>query len=436
MKISKPSSRNPWFWVPSLYYAEGIPYVMVMTVTVAFYKRMNVSNAELALFTSLLYFPWTLKPLWSPTIDIFKTKRFWIIVMQLIVTAGLILVGISTTASNFFLYTMIFFSLVAICSATHDIAADGFYMLGLDENQQAFFVGIRSTFYRLAMITSGLVVMLAGYFETTVSSIPMAWHLTFMIVAALFFLLFIYHTFIIPYPDSDTSRTIKGKGYFKEFINIYKLFFKKKDIGLIIAFLLIYRLGEAQIVKMSQPFLFDPRSAGGLELTTSQVGFAYSTVGVIALLIGGVLGGVAVARDGLRSWIWWMFAAINIPHVLYIYLSFFQPQSFTLITLCVAGEQFGYGFGFTAYMLYMIYVSQGEYKTSHYALCTGFMALSMMIPGAVSGIIEELLGYKLFFVWVFITMIPGYFVLKALPIELEFGKKNKDIKKTEAVKET
>ena len=423
MAKSKPALRNPWLWVPSLYYAEGIPYVMVMTVTVAFYKRMNVSNAEIALFTSLLYFPWTLKPLWSPTIDILKTKRFWIIIMQLIVVIGLALVTISTTTSNFFLYTLLFFSLVALSSATHDIAADGFYMLGLNQSEQAFFVGIRSTFYRLAMVTSGLVVMLAGYFETTLSSIPRAWQMTFLIITALFFLLFIYHNFIIPYPKTDVSTAEKGKGYFAEFIKIYKLFFKKKDIRLIIAFLLIYRLGEAQLVKISQLFFFDPRSAGGLALTTSEVGFAYSTMGVIALVVGGILGGILASKNGLKAWIWWMFAAINIPHVLYIYLSFFQPHSYFLITLCVAGEQFGYGFGFTAYMLYMIYVSEGEFKTSHYALCTGFMALSMMIPGAFSGIIQEFLGYKLFFIWIFITMIPGYFIIKALPLDPEFGKK-------------
>jgi MFS transporter, PAT family, beta-lactamase induction signal transducer AmpG len=423
MVKSEPGSRNPWLWVPSLYYAEGIPYVMVMTVTVAFYKRMNVSNAEIALFTSLLYFPWTLKPLWSPTIDILKTKRFWIIIMQLIVVIGLGLVTISTTSSNFFLYTLLFFSLVAISSATHDIAADGFYMLGLNQSQQSFFVGIRSTFYRLAMVTSGLVVMLAGYFETTLSSIPRAWQMTFLFITVLFFLLFIYHNFIIPYPKTDVSNAEKGKGYFAEFIKIYKLFFKKKDIGLMIGFLLIYRLGEAQLVKISQLFFFDPRSVGGLALSTSQVGFAYSTMGVIALVIGGILGGILASRNGLKAWIWWMFAAINVPHVLYIYLSFFQPHSYFLITLCVAGEQFGYGFGFTAYMLYMIYVSEGEFKTSHYALCTGFMALSMMIPGAFSGIIQEFLGYKLFFIWIFITMIPGYFIIKALPLDPEFGKK-------------
>ena len=421
MAKEKPTSRNPWFWVPSLYYAEGIPYVMVMTVSVAFYKRLNVSNTDIALFTSLLYFPWVLKPLWSPSIDIVKTKRFWIVLMQSIVVIGLTGVALVTTLPDFFLYTLLFFSLIAISSATHDIAADGFYMLGLNQSQQAFYVGIRSTFYRLAMATGGIVLIFAGYFEGEMS-IPSAWKITFILITILFFLFFVYHKFILPYPETDKPAP-KETSFFSEFIKIYKLFFKKKHIGLSVAFLLIYRFGEAQLVKLAQPFLLDPKNVGGLGLSTGQVGLAYSTLGIIALSLGGILGGLVVSKGGLKKWIWWMFAAINLPHVLYIYLSFFQPDNFFLITLCVAGEQFGYGFGFTAYMLYMIFISEGEFKTSHFALCTGFMALSMMIPGAFSGAIQEYLGYKLFFVWILITMIPGYFIIRALPIEPEFGKK-------------
>ena len=421
MAKEKLTSRNPWFWVPSLYYAEGLPYVMVMTVSVAFYKRMNVSNTDIALFTSLLYFPWVLKPLWSPSIDIVKTKRFWIVLMQSIVVIGLAGVALVTTLPDFFLYTLLFFSLIAISSATHDIAADGFYMLGLNQSQQAFYVGIRSTFYRLAMATGGIVLIVAGYFESELN-ISSAWKTTFIFIAILFLLFFIYHKFILPYPEIDKPAP-KEASFFSEFIKIYKLFFKKKHIGLSVAFLLIYRFGEAQLVKLAQPFLLDPKNVGGLGLTTGQVGLAYSTLGIIALSLGGILGGLAVSRGGLKKWIWWMFAAINLPHVLYIYLSFFQPDNFFLITLCVAGEQFGYGFGFTAYMLYMIFISEGEFKTSHFALCTGFMALSMMIPGAFSGLIQEFLGYKLFFVWIFITMVPGYFIVKALPVEPKFGKK-------------
>ncbi len=413
--------RNPWLWIPSLYYAEGIPYVMVMTVSVAFYKNLNVSNTDIAFFTSLLYFPWALKPLWSPLVDIVKTKRLWIILMQFVVGIGLAGVALTTTLPNFFLYTMLFLSLIAIASATHDIAADGFYMLGLNQSDQALYVGIRSTFYRLAMATGGIILILAGYFEGSMS-ISSSWRITFIIITILFLLFFVYHNFILPHPKSDKPAP-KEVSFLKEFIKIYKLFFARKEITLSIAFLLIYRFGEAQLVKLAQPFLLDPTYKGGLGLTLGQVGLAYSTIGVIALSLGGILGGIAASKSGLKKWLWWMFAAINLPHVLYIYLSFVQPDNFYLITLCIAGEQFGYGFGFTAYMLYMIYLSEGEFKTSHYALCTGFMALSMMIPGSFSGALQEFLGYKFFFVWILITMIPGYFILKALPLDPEFGKK-------------
>jgi PAT family beta-lactamase induction signal transducer AmpG len=428
MAIAKPEKRNPWAWVPTLYFAEGVPYILVMSVSVAFYKSVNISNTDIALFTSLLYFPWVLKPFWSPAVDMFKTKRLWIISMQLIVGLGLLGVTIFIPSSNFFLYTLLFLCLIAISSATHDIAADGFYMIGLNQKQQAFYVGIRSTFYRVAMWTGqGLLVIIAGYFQVKTGNISTAWQYTFTIITVLYLSIFIYHNFILPYPKTD-KPAVSEKGFFSEFIKIYKLFFKKKNIGIAITFLLIYRFGEAQLVKLAQPFLLDPRNAGGLGLSLEQIGIAYGTMGVVALLVGGILGGVIVSRDGLKKWIWWMFAAINLPHILYIYLAFVQPDNFYLISLCVAGEQFGYGFGFTAYMLYMIYISDGEFKTSHFALCTGIMALSMMIPGAFSGMIQEFLGYKFFFIWIFLTMIPGYFIIRALPFDPEFGKKTEEQK--------
>ena len=426
MVISKPESRNPWSWVPTLYFLEGVPYVIVNLVSVAFYKKMGISNTDIALYTSLLYLPWVVKPLWSPSVDMIKTKRFWILIMQFVIGLGFIGLTIFATSSDFFFITLLFFCMIAFSSATHDIAADGFYMIGLNEKQQAFFVGIRSTFYRIAMWTGqGLLLFIAGYFEVTTGSIPLSWQYTFILITILYLGILVYHNFILPYPKTDKPAKSE-KGQLSEFIKIFKLFFKKDNIGLTITFLLIYRFGEAQLVKLAQPFFLDPRSAGGLGLSLEEIGLAYGTVGVISLLVGGVFGGIVVSRDGLKKWIWWMFAAINIPHIVYIFLAFVQPGNIYLITLCIAGEQFGYGFGFTAYMLYMIYASQGEFKTSHFAICTGFMALSMMLPGAVSGIIQEFLGYKLFFVWVLITMIPGYFIVKILPFDPEFGKKTEE----------
>ncbi len=430
MSVKKPVYRNPWAWVSTLYFAEGIPYVMVMTVSVLLYKRMGISNAQIALYTSWLYLPWVIKPLWSPIVDMLKTKRLWIVVMEFIVGVGLGGIALTIPANHFFKYSMAFFWLLAFSSATHDIAADGFYMLGLSQKHQSFFVGIRSTFYRFAMIFGqGILIMVAGYLETKAPSIAHAWSYTFYIVTFLFLAFFVYHRFILPYPKTDMPAVReKTNSMFKEFFQAFAIFFKKENIGISIAFLLIFRFGEAQLVKLAQPFFVDPRSVGGLGLSTEEVGFVYGTIGVLALTIGGILGGFVAARDGLKKWMWWMFIAINIPHILYIYMSYAQPSNFLIINLCVAGEQFGYGFGFTAYMLYMIYISEGSFKTAHYAICTGFMALSMMVPGMFSGWIQEILGYKHFFLWVFITMIPGYFIIKMLKIDPEFGKRAEIIK--------
>lgn len=616
MSKTKKTFRNPWAWVPSLYYAEGIPYVIVMTVAVIMYKRLGISNAEIALYTSWLYLPWVLKPLWSPIVDMFKTKRLWIIIMQLIVGAGLGGVALTIPMPDYFQYTLAFFWLLAFSSATHDIAADGFYMLGLSKHDQAFFVGVRSTFYRFAMITGqGLLIILAGYFESTTGlpsvttkinssseteivqvmqpdsvsispmegslriivvpeelniptssmsktefdslkgfvnswngdngfysvedvqknsgvsaaengglnwferiivdlfgvekeeetkgnitgnagvvyfhlsnkpeagekivvnfgrdtgdksisliegvrftftdqnwnkpayaliqldpklkvassasfearagNVPLSWIITFAILTILFLLFFIYHKFILPYPKTDKpTLAAQDSSAFKEFFTTFALFFKKKHIGIILGFLLLYRLGESQLVKLASPFLLDASEVGGLGLTTGEVGIVYGTVGIIALTLGGLLGGFLAARYGLKYWLWYMVVAINLPNIVYVYLSTAQPESFFIINLCVAIEQFGYGFGFTAYMLYMIYVSEGDHKTAHFAITTAFMALGMMIPGMVSGWLQELIGYQHFFIWVVIATIPAFIISKFIPLDPEFGKKN------------
>jgi MFS transporter, PAT family, beta-lactamase induction signal transducer AmpG len=431
MSFLKRKFRNAWAWIPTLYYAEGIPYVLVNTVSVIMYKKLDISNAEIALYTSWLYFPWVIKPLWAPIVDVLRTKRFWIIIMQLLIGAGLAGVALTVPADNFFRYTLAVFWLIAFSSATHDIAADGFYMLGLPKHEQAFFVGIRSTFYRLAMITGqGLLVILAGTLEESTGDIPYAWMITFFIIAGLFLLFFIYHHVILPYPDSDKPVIDKPsiKSTFNEFVRSFALFFKKKQIGIILGFILLYRLGEAQLVKIAAPFMLDPLDNGGLGLSTTEIGVVYGTVGIIALTLGGIVGGIVASNKGLKYWLWWMLVAINLPDLVYVYLSYSQTQNFLIINTMVAIEQFGYGFGFTAYMLYLIYVSEGDYKTSHYALATGFMALGMMIPGMMSGWIQELLGYQLFFIWVCIATIPGFIIAKYVSIDSDFGKKSESKK--------
>ncbi len=612
--------KSPWIWLPSLYFAEGMPYIVVMTVSVIMYKRLGISNTDIALYTSWLYLPWVIKPLWSPVVDILKTKRWWIVTMQLLIGAGMAGVAFTIPVSAFFQYTLAFFWLLAFSSATHDISADGFYMLGLSTHEQAWFVGIRSTFYRFAMITGqGLLVILAGFIEensglesiqfqvqavpgvhdsrfinpdslpsmpavskqaiiaypsnlniaahpiaevqadsikkiitdwnqshghiaqskvtnsagNTIDNSPSLWHKaivaplesflkrwfgtkihkrtdhlagnygviyfrlsqapaadkpvvinfgrehgdknislkgsgrfvfdrhnwktpaiallqidpklkyktsalfkaqsgnitlawssTFFILAALFLIFALYHRFSLPYPDEDKPKAIPNiKIFIKDFIDTFVLFFKKKQIGRILAFLLLYRFAESQIVKLASPFLLDAQEAGGLALTTGDVGFVYGTVGLLSLTLGGLLGGFVAARDGLKRWLLPMAIAINLPDVVYVLLAYTQVDNLLWINLAVATEQFGYGFGFTAYMLYMIYASEGEHKTAHFALTTAFMALGMMIPGMVSGWLQDIIGYQHFFIWVMLATIPAIAIIRIAPLDPDFGKK-------------
>lgn len=611
-------NRSPWAWIPTLYFAQGLPYVVAMTVAVIMYKRLGISNTDIALYTSWLYLPWVIKPFWSPFVDLIKTKRWWIVTMQLLIGAGLAGVAFLIPMPFFFQATLAVLWLIAFSSATHDIAADGFYMLALDSSQQSFFVGIRSTFYRLAMITGqGLLIIIAGSLETFTGLEPMkfsvqtsnstqtelklnaenyavsktdnmtfvafpenlvlntnnisadslskikafaseqnqkngfiaiektaaelksdnaswwtqnvsnplgqfikgnfgekrnviagtdgkvgnaaviavrltkqpandenvvlnssfaggdksislvsgervvftaanwdkpayivvqldyklkdeiksnfkgisgniklAWSITFFILAGFFMLFFVYHRFILPQPVSDHStETNSAKDVMHEFGRTFASFFQKPGVGLAITFMLLYRLGEAMLVKMASPFLLDAREVGGLGLTTGQVGLVYGTVGVISLTLGGIVGGIAASSKGLKYWIWPMALCITLPHLAFLYLSWFTPESLILINLAVALEQFGYGFGFTAYMLYMIYFANGEHKTAHYAICTGFMAMGMMLPGMIAGWLQDMLGYNHFFIWVMICAIPTLAIIPFLKIEKEYGKK-------------
>ena len=421
------STRSPWSWIPTLYFAEGLPYVAVMTVSVIMYKRFGLSNTEIALYTSWLYLPWVIKPFWSPFVDILRTKRWWIISMQLLIGAGLAGVAFTLPTSFYLQASLAFFWLMAFSSATHDIAADGFYMLALDDSQQSFFVGIRSTFYRLASITGqGLLVVLAGFLEKSTGKIPYAWSITFFILAGLFLTFFVYHRFVLPYPHADTGKSAHTpQEVMTEFGNTFKSFFTKKGIGLAIAFMLLYRLAEAMLVKLASPFLLDSRDMGGLGLHTSEVGITYGTVGVIALTLGGIIGGIVASRQGLKFWLWPMALAITLPNAAYLLLAYFQPDSFIWVNVAVAVEQLGYGFGFTAYMLYLIYFSQGEHKTAHYSICTGIMALGMMLPGMAAGWIQEQLGYQHFFIFIMIATIPTLLLIPFMKVDKDFGKSKK-----------
>lgn len=611
------TSRNPWAWIPTLYLAQGLPFTVVNFLSVIMYKSLGVSNADIAFYTAWLYLPWMLKPLWSPVVDILKTRRWWIWLTQLIMGACFAAVGLTLPLPVFFQATLVVFYLVAFSSATHDIAADGFYMLALTEKQQAFFVGVRSTFFRISMVAGqGLLVILAGYIQARTSlpsaslevvtrsgaalvesvspellataaadegplrvvmqpstveispeprgkaemtaiistardwnatnhfirtqqrtqavgkkesgpswwtrnvsgplgnflrerfgpdlgpktdvagnvglvslrlskppgrevvvtpafkkgdrnvslaegtrlvfddsnwntpalavvqidhrlrketsarfdirsgNIPLSWSIIFGVLVGLFLCFSAYHWFMLPHPAGDRPGDVHGiPAFIREFLKTFGSFFRKDNIGRFLLFLLFYRFAEAQLVKLAAPFLLDGREVGGLALTTGQVGFVYGTVGTISLLAGGLLGGFLASRNGLKAWLWPMVVAIQVPNLVYVYLAYARPDAFWIVNLCVSIEQFGYGFGFAAYLLCMIYIAKGAHKTAHYAICTGFMAMGMMLPGMFSGWLQELIGYQHFFIWVVMATIPGFIVVALLPLDPEFGKK-------------
>ena len=422
---ANPVARTPWFWIPTLYLAEGIPYAIVTGVSVVLYKNLGYSNDAIAFYTSWLALPWMLKPLWSPVVDILKTRRLWIWLMQLVI--GTVLAGVALTlpAPHFLRYSLALFFLLAFSSATHDIAADGFYLLALTEGDQSIFSGIRNASYRVALICGqGLLVMLAGEIQERTGDTALAWRIALTSAAGVLLAFSVYHRLVLPRPPNDRAGRIPSDGKFlREFLATFTTFLQKPKIGRAVLFLLFYRFAEAQLVKMVSPFLLDARSAGGLGLTTEQVGFVYGTVGVIALLLGGILGGVLVSRHGLRAWLWPMVLVMHLPDAAFIYLSRVQPENLRVIGAGVALEQFGYGFGFTAYMLYMMRLARGEHQTAHYAICTGIMTLGLMVPGMWSGKLQEMLGYPHFFTWVLLATIPGFIVTALIPLDAEFGKR-------------
>ncbi len=454
--VKKETKRNPWLWVPTLYFAEGIPYFIVNTISVLMFTNLGVPNDQMARFTSLLYLPWLLKFIWSPFVDIVKTKRWWILLMQIIISASFVLLALTLphpdaqtiaakgTSISLFYTTLIIFLITAFASATHDIAADGFYMLALPQSQQSAFVGIRSTFYRISSVFGqGVLVFIAGLLEKR-GDIPMAWVWTMVITAVVFGVVTLYHTFAIPRSNNDKpniqlDENGKPKGIWSDFGRSFATFFKKPLVWLGIAFMLLYRLPEAFLIKMIMPFLKDPREetmrvidggkealfGGGLGLPTETIGLAYGTIGVIALLAGGILGGILISRWGLKKSLWPMAACMILPCLTFCYLAIFQPTNVIAIIIAIAIEQFGYGFGFTAYMLFMMYLSEGDFKTSHYAICTAFMAASMMIPGFFAGDLQMAVGYKTFFWIVVLCGVATVLVtiLAKRKVDASYGKK-------------
>ena len=398
--------------------------MLVVTVSAIMFKQLGISNADVALYTSWLYLPWVIKPFWSPFVDLVKTKRWWLLLTQLILGAGLAGVALTLNTTNFFKWSLAIMWLLAFSSATHDISIDGFYMLGLDEGEQSLFVGIRNTAYRIAMIAGqgGLLIMV-GQFEKLFGSTVRAWSLGFLVAGGLMILLWLYHSYILPHPVADCTIGVSGKNILKEFGMTFVSYFKKPHILPALLFILLFRFPEAQLGKIAPLFLVDDAASGGLALTTGQVGFAQGTLGVIGLLLGGILGGITLSHYGLKKCIWYMVAAISVPDLVYVYLSWFPTQNMALVSTCIFIEQMGYGFGFTAYTLFLMYFARGEHQTSHYAISTGIMALGMMLPGMISGMLQESMGYRTFFIWVIACCAVTCVVSAIIKYEPDFGKK-------------
>lgn len=430
--MKQTQNKNPWLWVPTLYFAEGIPYFLVNTISVVMFTDMGMPNGQMSLYTSLLYLPWVIKPIWSPFVDLIKNKHWWIMAMQVVMSLAMMLLpfllphgpGTSFSSAPLFFVTLGLFWVTAFASATHDIAADGFYMLALDSNRQAEFVGIRSTFYRLSSIFGqGVLVALAGVLDRY-TDVHVAWQLTLILAAVIFSGVTLYHTWHMPEPKSDSMNEPRtAKEIVADFGRTFMTFFQKKHIFWALAFMLLYRLPEAFLVKMINPFMLNPVADGGLAMTKEEVGLIYGTIGIAALTAGGILGGLFASKVGLKKSLWPMALSLALPCLSFVFLAMFQPDNNWIIGSCIALDQFGYGFGFTAYMLYLIYFSNGEFKTAHYSICTAFMALSMMLPGLIAGYIQEWLGYTNFFIFVMVCCLATVAVTMKIKVDQQFGKK-------------
>lgn len=418
-------NSKPWYWIPVLNFASGLPYAIIISVSVIMYKNLGISNEDIGIYTSLLYLPWVIKPLWSPFIDLYSTKRKWFLAMQLLISIAFLIVGLTIPMSNFFVLSLAVFWVAAFASASNDVASDGFYMLALAKEQQSFFLGIRSTFYRLSMLTgNGLIVIIAGFLEQKYGDKTKAWSYTMVIVGLIMAVITIYNYFSTPRIETKTTENKTELAPKISFGAVFSSFFQKKQIGLVLTFILLFRLGESQLLKMLIPFLIDEKSLGGMGLTTEDVGIIYGTFGVLSLTIGGIIGGVAISKEGLGKWMLPMILSMHLPIIGFILLAHFHPESVFYVYATVIAEQFGYGFGFAAFMMFLIYVADGESKTSHYSIATGFMALGMMLPGMLSGFIQEYLGYGNFFIWVFCATIPGLILSRFLIFPSDFGKKS------------
>lgn len=410
------SNQTAWSFVPTTYFAEGLPYIIINVLSAAVYTSLNIPNDVFIFWTSWLYLPWVIKMFWSPFVDSYSTKRKWLLASQVLLAAVFLLVALSFNLNSFFTASLCGFLAGAIISATQDIATDGFYMLALDQKQQAFFVGIRTLFYRLAMIAGGgALPILAGYLQKQTGNMKFAWSVTLGAAGILFFLFYAWHLFILPKPAEDKPVKTETERPLKNFKASFKSYFTQPHIWTVLAFILLYRVGEALLEKITTPFLLRPVSEGAMGLTLHTFGLIKGTYGMIAIIAGNILGGFLLSRFGFRKCIWPFALALTVPNLVYLYMAYAHPAP-SVIGLLLVAEQFGYGLGFMAFTVFVMNICEGNFKTSHYAISTGIMALGMMIPGMLSGFLQMHFGYKMFYWIVAVCSVPGLltvpFILK------------------------
>lgn len=407
---------HPFTWVPTLYFAEGLPYFVVALIAGLMFKSRGMANDEIAWYTGLLGWVWVFKPLWSPFLEIATSKKFLVLVFQFAGGVGLGLVALVLPLPDYFRYTMVLLAFVSFCSATHDIAADGLYISSLSEKQQAAFAGWQGGFYSVARFFSqGGLVVLAGFLEARLE-IAQAWMIIFGALAAVMVLLSLYHAWSLP-SDRTVGNRDSVRNILTTLVDVIRTFFQKPNIWLLIAFIILFRAGEGQVVTIGPLFLRDPREAGGLGLTTEQVGVAYGTVASLAFIAGNILGGYFTSWLGLKRALFILICAMNLPNLAYVYLSTMLPTNITLITTALSLEMFGYGFGFVGLILFMMQeVAPGRFQTAHYALATGFMQLGFVLFKMVSGKFQIQLGYQNFFIWVLVSAIPVLILSRFIPM--------------------
>lgn len=402
----------PALFIPTLYFIEGMPYILVNSVSVYMFKSFGLSNRFIGL-AGILMLPWVLKMLWAPLVDITSSKRQWTVAMQFVLAVCTLATAAAFHLSFMAVFVVLLLFLTAFASATHDIAADGYYLLALDSKQQAFYVGIRSTAYRIAMIAGGGIAAAAGMLERITQDLPFSWSTAYGAIGLVFLGSFMFHRRFLPRPEAAIApSTAAGVA---PFIQAFRTYFQQPKIVVILLFILLYRLGEALLSRMSVPFLLDQRSAGGLGLDTASAALIRDVLGLSGLILGGILGGWLISKYGLKRCIWPMALALNVPDLGYLYLAWAQPDITWVLPIIVI-EQFGYGLGFTAFMVFLMTIAEGRFKTSHYALSTGFMALGLMLPGMASGYLQELLGYVNFYVMVLFLTLPGFLLIPFIPL--------------------